>query len=373
MNYLVSFIIENFVMICACIVVLINSIQNFHQHLKVSTYSILIVILLFILSISTTMEYVGRDLLNTNLTLLFSIFGYILRPTILYVFILMSWNNKNLWKIILTAIPLLVITIIFFLAFIPSMGKLIVNYFIGDDGAVYFGGGPLRYSSHILGACYLAWLIYLCIYKLKTKHLNHAFAILFCALFVVFAVLIETFFNNNGDVHILNATIAVSTLSYYLFLYMEKTQFDSLTHLYNRESFYRDSARFGKSVTGIIQFDLNGLKYINDNYGHFEGDKALSTVAKFIVKSAKRNMYVYRLGGDEFIILAVNCTEQNLIDTLNVFKQEMSKSNYYCSIGYAYKKKGDSSLEDLMKEAEGYMYQDKAEFYKDSPFERRKS
>ena len=374
MEYLRSYLIENFVLICACVVILINSIQHVHQHLRVSTYSILVVILVFILSLSNTFQDVSRDALNTNLTLLFAVIGYILRPAILLVFIFMSWDKLTPLKAGIAAIPLALVVIVYSFAFIPALGDYIVKYTISiDEGVVHFGGGPLRFTSHIIGACYLGFLLSLSIFKLKLKHLNHAFAIMFCAVFAILAVLIETFFDDKGEVIILNATIGVSAISYYLFLYMERTQFDSLTGLFNRETLYRDLPRFNKSVTGVIQFDLNGLKFINDNYGHFEGDKALATVAQLIVKSEKKNMYAYRLGGDEYIVLAVNCSEESINETLHDFKEAIAKSDYYCSTGMSFRKDSNTSITDLIKEAEQNMYKDKAEFYKNSPFERRKS
>ena len=115
------------------------------------------------------------------------------------------------------------------------------------------------------------------------------------------------------------------------------------------------------------------LKYINDNYGHIEGDKALMTISDCILKSAKGNMYAYRLGGDEFIVLANKKTEEEIINAIEKFKANLSKTNYHCSVGYAYKKEGTETISDLIKESEIMMYKDKEEFYKNSKFERRKA
>ena len=127
-----------------------------------------------------------------------------------------------------------------------------------------------------------------------------------------------------------------------------------------------------KSLTGVIQFDLNGLKFINDNYGHFEGDKALSTVADLISKNATKTMYAYRLGGDEYIILALNCPEEVILETIRRFKEDLSKTSYHCSTGYSYCKDGSVDPIEMVKEAEKKMYEDKEEFYKTAEFDRRK-
>ena len=190
---------------------------------------------------------------------------------------------------------------------------------------------------------------------------------------MVIAVVIESFFNANGNIDILSTTIAISVAVYYLYLYIERTQIDTLTGLFNRETYYHDISKMSKSVTGIIQFDMNGLKYINDNLGHIEGDKALSTIANIITKSAKRNMFVYRLGGDEFVLIAVNTSKEQLDKVVVDFKQGMSHTAYYCSLGCSYRSNKQQTVSDLLKEAEVAMYKDKANFYKNSPFERRKA
>ena len=115
----------------------------------------------------------------------------------------------------------------------------------------------------------------------------------------------------------------------------------------------------------------NGLKYLNDNFGHAEGDKGLKTITEIAKKAAKKDMYLYRVGGDEFAILAVNCSEEDIKETINQFTDELKKTPYYCSVGYAYRGNKNKSFADLNKEAEKKMYLAKDEFYKNSPFERR--
>ena len=118
---------------------------------------------------------------------------------------------------------------------------------------------------------------------------------------------------------------------------------------------------------------MNGLKYLNDNFGHLEGDKGLKTIAKAIDNNTSRKMYAYRLGGDEFIVIAINETEEKMMKFISDFKKELSATNYYCSIGYAYKNDECNDTDEMMKLSEKRMYADKAEFYKTANIERRKS
>ena len=373
MNYFKEFLIDNFILLCAGIVVVLNSIQFIHRHRRISFYSILIIIGTLLLAVSHTLELYSRSIVNIPLTTLFSITGYILRPVVLYFFILMNWENKKTHEVVLSALPFLLLTIIYSLSFVPGAKEYVVNYTINDQGNVAFGGGFFRYSSHIFSGVYLGWLLIISLSKLRRKHFVNGIAILICALFVVLAVVIETFFDDTDEIYLLNGTIAVAALSHYLFSFIEITQVDSLTGMFNRETFYRDLPKMENVANGVIQFDLNGLKYINDNFGHHEGDVALASVSHIILKNTNRNMYVYRLGGDEFIILATYCSFEEIMDVVKNIKEAISTTKYYCSIGYSFRQIGSVSLKDLSKEAEKMMYEDKAEFYKTAPFKRRKT
>ena len=211
--------------------------------------------------------------------------------------------------------------------------------------------------------------MYVSFKKLRGKHISHAIAIVICAIFVVIAVITETKYANK-NLSLLNITIAISALMYYLFLYTESTKNDPLTGLFNREMYYADIKRYQKKLNAVIELDMNGLKYLNDNYGHEAGDEGLKVLAYIFANNAKRNMYAYRVGGDEFTILIIAGTEKEIQDYIEVIRYKIAVAGYYCSIGYAIKE-GDESLDDMLKRAEKNMYQDKSNFYKKSGIDRR--
>ena len=372
MDVIKDYFIQNFILICLSLVMIIIAIQRFRQHSKISLCTIIVVGIALLLSISNRLQEVSRLAGHRYLTLTFGIIGYALRPCCVGLLILMSENfipKKYRWAIF---VPLVINLVIYLFSYLPGTEEIIFGYYISDvDGQLHFSGGPLRYASHIISALYLSFLLYISFTNLKAKHLEHGLAILICSIFVVLAVLVEMF-DSSGDIQLLNLTIVASTMVYYLFLYMERTQIDTLTGLFNRETYYRDMQRMGERATGVIQFDMNGLKYINDNLGHLEGDKALSTIALIILKSTKRSMYAYRLGGDEFTVVVNNSSEEEIQKAITKFKENLAKTPYHCSIGYAHRQDKNIDFIDLLKEAEKKMYQDKEEFYKNANFERRK-
>ena len=371
MEWIKYFVVQNFILLCMMIVVVINLIQHFDLNRRVSICSIVISALTFLLALSITLESYAKSIHNIPLTTVFSVIGYIVRPVILYLFIVMSLKEINKKYFYLTAITLVINLIFFLLCFIPITKNLVV-YFIIDEGNVSFKGGALRFTSHIIALGYLIWWFVISISKLRMKHLNQGITIIICALFVLLSVIIETFMNPDGLIFLLNSAIGLSLLVYFLYIYTETTQKDKLTNLFNRATFYADLPRMKKSVNAVVLFDINGLKYLNDNFGHDEGDNAIHTISSFILKHANNRMYGYRLGGDEFIILANNSTLTEITDYISDITKDVHGTKYSCSIGFSFKNNDQLTLEDLVRTAEENMYVNKDLYYKTNDIKRRK-
>ena len=373
MEWLSHFIVTNFILICVSAIMIAFTIQRFRQHPKISIYIFLIISFALLLAVSNALQEYCKQMGSVAGAFIFSTIGYTLRPACIYLFILMTYQKKKGQLFYLTAIPLVITFFVYMLGIVPGAREYVVYFARNDDGTVrWVAGGFLRWTSHLVGLGYLIWITFISLSILKMKHLSHGITILTCAVFVILSVVIESFFSS-GDVEVLNTTIAVSTMIYYLYLYIERNQIDTLTNCFTRETYYHDLPKMERNITGIIQFDMNGLKYLNDSFGHAEGDRALSTIGSIIISCAKRKMYVYRLGGDEFLLLANNYSEEELLDTIDSFKEKLSKTQYHCSVGYSYRHtSSDISIDDMLKDSERKMYEDKAEYYKDANIERRK-
>ena len=374
MNPVSAFFVKNFALLCIAVAMIFISVHNWKTHKKESIYSILIMVEAIVLAVFLYMERYGKEHNYVALATVCGFFGYVLRPVCLVFFIRLVTARREKYSF-LFYLPLIVNVAIYSLALFMNSETLshLVFYYEFDGVETVFRRGRLylNFFAHVISAAYLGYLIYVSIKRLKGKHISDAVTIMICAAFVVIAVATESIFSNE-DIQLLNVTIAITALFYYLFIYTERTKTDPLTGLFNRETYYSDMHKLGKSINGVIQLDMNGLKWINDNFGHLAGDKALTMVSRVLEDSSKRNMYVYRLGGDEFTILAVNCKEEDILETINSIKDRLSKTKFHCSIGYALKEADDTSLDVTIKRAETRMYQDKEEFYKQAKFERRK-
>ena len=98
---------------------------------------------------------------------------------------------------------------------------------------------------------------------------------------------------------------------------------DSLVHLPNRRGFMRALERLIDRVAryqekaSLLFVDLDGLKVINDSFGHQAGDEALMQVARLLVGGVRKSDVVARIGGDEFAILLGHSDEASATETAN--------------------------------------------------------
>ncbi len=142
---------------------------------------------------------------------------------------------------------------------------------------------------------------------------------------------------------------------------------DFLTDLYNRRYFVESFSRINEETNyplGLMMLDLNGLKILNDAYGHDIGDIALKETAHYILTLSPQNSIVSRIGGDEFAIIFTKTTEHILEKTKTDIQEALSKvviKNVPLSIAIGYEITNDISekLEDIIKNAENSMYRNK--------------
>ena len=129
--------------------------------------------------------------------------------------------------------------------------------------------------------------------------------------------------------------------------------------------------RKGRKNIGIIFADLNGLKMMNDNYGHSAGDKLIKDAAK-ILKEVFTDAEIYRAGGDEFMVLLRDTTKKQLEEYTKQMKEKADKSE---SISFAIGicvEEDSQKIYEAMKNADVNMYEDKELFYEQHPERKRR-
>nr|MCR5167144.1 GGDEF domain-containing protein [Oscillospiraceae bacterium] len=148
---------------------------------------------------------------------------------------------------------------------------------------------------------------------------------------------------------------------------------DSLTGMLNRRGFddmSRDMMHSldEKHLICTMVLDMDGLKHINDDFGHYEGDRAIKALANIITKCCDSGEICARTGGDEFYIFAVDYSQKKLdrfIERLNNFVESYNKSYskaYDLAVSYGtYLTEADknSKFDDLLKVSDTRMYEQK--------------
>jgi len=142
---------------------------------------------------------------------------------------------------------------------------------------------------------------------------------------------------------------------------------DHLTGLYNRRYFETQLKKIDKQINlpiSIIMCDINGLKLVNDSFGHDSGDLLLKKAATIIRNSCREGDIFARIGGDEFVILLPNTTADETVRIANRMKELASSEkvvNIELSISYGYDTKTNDkqSINEIMANAENHMYRHK--------------
>lgn len=148
--------------------------------------------------------------------------------------------------------------------------------------------------------------------------------------------------------------------------------YDTLTGLMNRNSYHIaiDEIADGRSkIYACIYIDVNGLHEINNHLGHCAGDKMLCAVADAL-RAAYAHDDVYRIGGDEFVVLCREESAENLEKVSQKVKQSLCVQNYEISVGISYQKDG-CSIESIVNASEARMQDDKRKYYKNKGNDRR--
>ncbi len=365
-----DFFITNFFLLCLVLGMSFMAIQNYKMRKKDALVPVLIGGTALVLAVLVALEEYGKVLGNVALTTTMCMLGYIIRPFELLFFMELAGSKR---RVLLSFLILLGVNVLVYLTsicfFYEPLSHLAFWYEVGPQGILEHHRGYLNFTSHIISAFMLFDLMLRSLLRLKGQHRFDALSILICAVFVVGSVILEMF---SIGTNLLNTTIAISCLFYYLFLYVEANRKDALTGLFERKSYYSDLKRMERYITAVAAMDMNGLKEINDHQGHDAGDKAIVSCANSLNEAVGKNQYVYRMGGDEFLLLYLGKKKEDFEKTIEKIRANMAKTDYSLSIGCCYRDEENCDFEAMMRKAELEMYADKAGYYEESGKDRRK-
>ena len=271
-------------------------------------------------------------------------------PIILLLIMRITAEEKSVRKTgFLILIPLIVCVPIYF----TSQWTHIVCYYTEENG--YAEGFVYRLPYFVFAFYALVFVIHNLRYFKHYSRMNRVITT-YLMLGAVAGVVV---FLLDNRIELYGLLFATAIVLYYLCIYIHISKIDPLTRLRNRQSYYQDIKDYKDRITGVVSVDMNELKYLNDTFGHETGDMALKTVAGVLREISGYNGNVYRVGGDEFIILFINTDEEGLKKVVDEMRRNMDETSYTCAFGYAPK----TQLEDLqavIHTADERMYLDKA-------------
>ena len=138
---------------------------------------------------------------------------------------------------------------------------------------------------------------------------------------------------------------------------------------------YHDAIKKAPNTIAVVFFDINNLKYVNDNFSHQDGDALIKHCTESIIKHFGEER-VYRIGGDEFVALLPK--EKNLADYISDksnmvhkdlqahFKASEKHVPHAVSIGYAIGD-GEHTVDEIIKAADAMMYRNKKAYKQSHP------
>lgn len=153
---------------------------------------------------------------------------------------------------------------------------------------------------------------------------------------------------------------------------------DSLTGLYNRLGMEQlglplfEQLKSNNKRIAIVFADINRMKYINDNFGHLQGDLAIRTISSAILSNLPKDWIAIRYGGDEFIAFGECSREKDVFTFIEHLQEDVKLQTasmhlvYPLSVSHGYiisDIKKSSTLADYVNEADSIMYQNKQKTY----------
>lgn len=234
-------------------------------------------------------------------------------------------------------------------------------YEYGDGGA--YMPGPL-YDIYLALSLitFLPYILFTFYYR-KELGMHNFFAVLTYPVFPILAAFFNLLFT---DISFVYPAMAMSILVMYVVIKNEaelttsrRSLIDQLTGLNNRRAFEETKASMttGESL-GVVFADLNNLKYTNDTYGHLAGDDLICNFSDIILMCF-RHEEIFRIGGDEFVVLMPGISQNALRSHMRDFRRRLTSPHAIpvASVGCAY---GCCfQVDDLIAEAEKAMYAEK--------------
>lgn len=256
-----------------------------------------------------------------------STLGYITFPLIIYRKQNLSFKDPSLTGVQISW-QLIMLTVCMYAA--PQLRVLLITNYLLILIFSIFKLKPKQMPYLAAGLISSYFAVILAQYLFSPISIDWTYELLISLVFVLAVVVV-----NLLAMEIAGLRMALKKRNRHLAIITEKNRrlaiTDPLTGLFNRRQIMRDLRRQqaladrGNYEYSIVFIDLDYFKQVNDTYGHATGDAVLKKVAGFFTSSVRAVDYVGRLGGEEFILVLVQTTYTEALDSANRIREELAK------------------------------------------------
>lgn len=308
----------------------------------------------------------GSSHINIYINKLFSTLFFLISPIPLYMwdkylYIQIEKIKKiNILKVKYFKVPLFINTVLLII-------NLKFNIIFSIDKNNFFQNEKFSIIPFLIGTFYY---ISIYIFLVKHKHTIPNDIYIFISIMYIFpftASVLELFI---PELLLTWGSITTVLIFSYILLQQELFETDPLTGAFNRNffnSFVSKTNKFTMNLSklGAINIDLDEFKSINDTYGHKVGDDVLKNFVLLLNKAFKKKSKIIRMGGDEFIIIIENTSNEEIISHirfLNIITEVYNSVNKYpikFSYSYCIYSNDFNDIYDFFDHIDNKMYQNK--------------
>ncbi len=376
-----AIISSNMTIACFTLIVLYGTLRQAGQRRMATKLFALVLLCEFVAAIVDAQCYIfDGDAYSEGLILFVHLMSYLLAVVMLFLFAfyMLALFQEQVQVSFKKGIPVLVLSVINFVQLLVSffMGKLFVME--NHDCRL----GEWEPISSLFSTVILLYLYYLLIRYRKSVEQRSFFALFSYMLIPVLLVIYQLIQPDAPDF-----TYAASGISFlYIFVEIqsrmvmeadvrekilgEESYRDAMTGLKNRRAYEEILRReMSGNTVGIVFCDINGLKYVNDHFGHESGDHLIMRFAN-ILSTEFSDGDVCRISGDEFVVMIYGLTEYQMQMRMQRLRKQIDRNNRIASFGFVHRK--CEALLGMVRDAERNMYEDKERYYRETGKERRK-
>ena len=295
------------------------------------------------------------------------VFLFALAPILTYFWYLLIVNWCAPEKRINHKIQTLLIIPVIFNFIITVLSPVYQLVFYVDSINIYHRGPLFLISVSIVYLYLMLAFVLVCIQRRKIVREEYMPMLIFGILPLIGGYIQARFYG----MLLMWSCAAYSLIVVYIFLQLRMVHIDDLTGAWTRSTFehcIRKRTRNKDSeVFGLIILDIDELKRINDEHGHYEGDYALRTTVELIKSVLKKTDIIARTGGDEFLIILDCDSKDTMNHTVERIKVKLKKHNETsnkkykldCSIGAELYDSDYTDFDTFMQHVDSLMYKNK--------------